>query len=153
MDTGPEQVERCIAALERHGYFAKERRYGWLVTEPMGGRQRVESVEQLAAYTEAVVRREELATSKEEVYEAVPDNHVIENEGATGTYNMVYGAICAVVGVVITAVTYEAASEGGTYVVAYGAMGTGAVLFVAGLCQRFKYMNNARRGSSKPNRR
>lgn len=33
----PERVARCLVALQEHGYSVKERRYGWLVTEPLGG--------------------------------------------------------------------------------------------------------------------
>lgn len=143
---GPEEVEWCLAALGCHGYSVKERRHGWLVIEPMGGRQRVDSVEQLAAYTDQVVKREERATLKEEMYEAsTGENHTVE-DGGDGKHNMIYGAVCAAIGVVITGATYEAAADGGTYVVAYGAMGTGVVLFVAGVCQRLKHISSAGRG-------
>jgi hypothetical protein len=53
----------------------------------------------------------------------------------TGLVNMGIGVGLAAIGIVITAVTYSAASHGGTYVVAWGAMAVGAWRFLLGLFQ------------------
>ncbi len=50
-----------------------------------------------------------------------------------GHSDMVIGGLIAVVGIVITAVTYSAASGGGRYVVAWGAIIFGAIRFFRGL--------------------
>lgn len=150
-DAVPEQVERCVVVLQRNGYVVKERRYGWLVMEPLGGRQRIASADDLTAYTARVVRKVEQSASRCEAQGAAADDHAVES--VAGTSNMTYGAICAIVGLIITAVTYEAAGEGETYVVAYGAIASGVVLFVAGLFQRLTHKKSAGRGSGRANRR
>jgi hypothetical protein len=53
----------------------------------------------------------------------------------TGLANMAIGVGLAAIGIVITAVTYSAASHGGTYVVAWGAIAVGAWRFLLGLFQ------------------
>jgi hypothetical protein len=53
----------------------------------------------------------------------------------TGLANMGIGVGLAAIGIVITAVTYSAASHGGTYVVAWGAIAVGAWRFLLGLFQ------------------
>jgi hypothetical protein len=54
-----------------------------------------------------------------------------------GSRNMAIGAAWCIGGVVVTAVTYSAASEGGgTYIVTWGAIIFGAVQFFRGLAQR-----------------
>ena len=52
-----------------------------------------------------------------------------------GRKNMVYGALWCIGGIVVTVVTYRAASSGGTYVVAWGAIVFGAIQFFRGLVQ------------------
>ena len=53
-----------------------------------------------------------------------------------GLRNMAIGAVVCVVGIVITAATYSAASSGGGhYVVAWGAIIFGAFQFLKGLFQ------------------
>jgi len=52
------------------------------------------------------------------------------------------GAILAI-GVIVTAVTYSAASGGGTYVVAYGAIGVGALQLLIGAFQHFAGNSNS----------
>lgn len=48
--------------------------------------------------------------------------------------DIVFGLLLLVVGVVITAVTYDSASQaGGTYVVAYGPIIVGAIRLIRGL--------------------
>jgi hypothetical protein len=53
------------------------------------------------------------------------------NEGAKK--NMLYGALWCIGGIVVTAVTYSASSDGGRYVVAWGAIVFGAIQFFRGL--------------------
>lgn len=49
--------------------------------------------------------------------------------------NMLYGALWCIGGIVVTAATYSAASGGGKYVVAWGAILFGAIQFFRGLIQ------------------
>ena len=49
--------------------------------------------------------------------------------------NMGFGALWLIGGTIVTAVTYSAASGGGTYVVTYGAIVVGAIQFLQGLIQ------------------
>jgi hypothetical protein len=61
---------------------------------------------------------------------------VSEAKGKAGKKNMLYGALWCVGGIVVTAATYSAASDGGgTYVVAWGAIIFGAIQFFRGLAQ------------------
>jgi hypothetical protein len=52
-----------------------------------------------------------------------------------GIQNIVAGLIIGGIGIAITAVTYEMASGGGTYVVAWGAVLVGAVRVIQGFAQ------------------
>ena len=56
---------------------------------------------------------------------------------AAGRQNMIYGALWCVGGLIVTAVTYNAAAAtgGGKYVVAWGAIVFGAIQFFRGLIQ------------------
>lgn len=49
--------------------------------------------------------------------------------------NMMFGALWCIGGIVVTVLTYSAASEGGGYVVAWGAIIFGAVQFFRGMFQ------------------
>ena len=49
--------------------------------------------------------------------------------------NMLHGALWCIGGIIVTAVTYAAASGGGTYIVAWGAIIFGAIQFFKGLSQ------------------
>ena len=60
-----------------------------------------------------------------------------------GTTNMGVGALWAIGGTFVTAITYSATSGGGTYVIAYGAIIYGGLQFVIGL---FQYLNYQSRG-------
>jgi hypothetical protein len=62
-----------------------------------------------------------------------------------GKKNMLYGALVCIGGIVVTAVTYgsAAASGGGTYVVAWGAIVFGAIQFFHGLSQMDKVTDTA----------
>ncbi|MDQ5908051.1 MAG: hypothetical protein QG599_142 [Pseudomonadota bacterium] len=52
-----------------------------------------------------------------------------------GQKNMGFGTLWCIGGLVVTAVTYSAASGGGHYVVAWGAVVFGAIQFLQGLFQ------------------
>src|SRR5712675_2021218 len=65
----------------------------------------------------------------------------------TGLANMGIGVGLAAIGIIITAVTYSAASHGGTYVVAWGAIAVGAWRFLLGL---FQILRGSVGGSSAP---
>ena len=52
-----------------------------------------------------------------------------------GKKNMLYGALWCMGGIIVTAVTYAAASEGGTYVIAFGAIVFGVIQFFRGFFQ------------------
>lgn len=49
--------------------------------------------------------------------------------------NMLFGALWCIGGLAVTALTYQAASNGGKYVVAWGAVIFGAIQFFRGLFQ------------------
>lgn len=53
--------------------------------------------------------------------------------------HMLYGALWAIGGTVVTVATYEAASAGGTYVVAWGAILFGIIDFFRGLFGWLRY--------------
>lgn len=50
-----------------------------------------------------------------------------------GRKRMIFGALWFVGGLIVTATTYAAASSGGTYVITYGAIIYGIVLFIQGV--------------------
>jgi hypothetical protein len=52
-----------------------------------------------------------------------------------GAKNMLVGALFCMGGIAITAMTYDAASDGGSYFVFYGAIIFGAIQFFKGLFQ------------------
>lgn len=52
-----------------------------------------------------------------------------------GSKNMLYGMLWAVGGTIVTVATYSAASDGGVYVVTYGAIIGGIIQFIAGAVQ------------------
>ena len=61
---------------------------------------------------------------------------VSEAKSKAGKKNMVYGALWCVGGIIVTAVTYSSASDGGGhYVVAWGAIIFGAIQFFRGVAQ------------------
>ena len=53
--------------------------------------------------------------------------------------NMIYGALWCLGGLLVTVITYSAASEGGTYIVTGGAIFWGAIQFLKGLFQFINY--------------
>jgi hypothetical protein len=54
---------------------------------------------------------------------------------AEGAKNMLVGALFCIIGIAITAATFSAASQGGSYFVCYGAIIFGAIQFFKGLFQ------------------
>ena len=63
-------------------------------------------------------------------------NQYKQEKREAGNKNMLYGALWCVGGLLVTILTYSAASDGGTYVVAWGAVIFGAIQFLKGLFQR-----------------
>lgn len=63
-------------------------------------------------------------------------NQYKQEKREAGNKNMLYGALWCVGGLLVTILTYSAASDGGTYVVAWGAVIFGAIQFFKGLFQR-----------------
>ena len=58
-----------------------------------------------------------------------------EEEKKAGRSNMLFGALWCIGGIIATVMSYNAASGGGTYVVAWGAVLYGAVQFIKGVGQ------------------
>lgn len=54
-----------------------------------------------------------------------------------GKKDMLYGALWCIGGIIVTVATYSAASNGGTYIIAYGAIIWGAIQFFKGLINVF----------------
>lgn len=63
-------------------------------------------------------------------------NQYKQEKREAGNKNMLYGALWCVGGLLVTILTYSAASDGGTYVVAWGAVIFGAIQFFKGVFQR-----------------
>ena len=63
-------------------------------------------------------------------------NQYKQEKREAGNKNMLYGALWCVGGLLVTILTYSAASDGGTYFVAWGAVIFGAIRFFKGLFQR-----------------
>lgn len=57
---------------------------------------------------------------------------------ASARKNMIYGALWCIGGIVVTVATYSAASGGGTYIVAWGAILFGGLQLLSGIYQYFK---------------
>jgi len=63
------------------------------------------------------------------------ETKVDENLKAQGHKNMIFGALWFLGGTIVTVVTLQAASGGGRYVVAWGAIVFGGIQFIRGLIQ------------------
>lgn len=63
-------------------------------------------------------------------------NQYKQEKKEAGNKNMLYGALWCIGGLLVTFLTYSAASNGGTYVVAWGAVVFGAIQFFKGVFQR-----------------
>jgi len=61
------------------------------------------------------------------------EKQIIESKKEKANKDMLHGALWCVGGIIVTAITYSAASGGGTYIVAWGAILFGAIQFLKGL--------------------
>ena len=79
----------------------------------------------------------EQGLDQESASKVVSDLNQMKGEAIrdAGKKNMIYGALWAVGGTVVTVATYSAASGGGSYVVAWGAILFGAIQFIRGAVQ------------------
>ncbi|HMB25750.1 MAG TPA: hypothetical protein VKP08_23070 [Anaerolineales bacterium] len=78
-----------------------------------------------------------VSNTVKEPYSALP--HPSKEElNERGKKDMMYGALLFVGGLIVTGVSYAAASNGGTYVIAYGAVIYGLIQFVRGILEARK---------------
>ncbi len=61
------------------------------------------------------------------------EQQIIKARKERANKDMIYGALWCIGGTIVTVVTYSAASGGGTYVIAWGAILFGAIQFIKGL--------------------
>lgn len=66
---------------------------------------------------------------------AIVVSNLVDVRSKAGRKNMLQGALWCLGGIVVTAATYSAASAGGTYMVAWGAIIFGAIQFFRGVGQ------------------
>lgn len=86
--------------------------------------------------TKAALIENGLRAEDADVVIANLQNQYKQEKREAGNKNMLYGALWCVGGLLVTILTYSAASDGGTYVVAWGAVIFGAIQFCKGLFQR-----------------
>ena len=86
--------------------------------------------------TKAALIENGLRAEEADVVIANLQNQYKQEKREAGNKNMLYGALWCVGGLLVTILTYSAASDGGTYVVAWGAVIFGAIQFFKGLFQR-----------------
>lgn len=86
--------------------------------------------------TKAALIENGLRAEDADVVIANLQNQYKQEKREAGNKNMLYGALWCVGGLLVTILTYSAASDGGTYVVAWGAVIFGAIQFFKGLFQR-----------------
>lgn len=86
--------------------------------------------------TKAALIENGLTAEDADVVIANLQNQYKQEKREAGNKNMLYGALWCVGGLLVTILTYSAASDGGTYVVAWGAVIFGAIQFFKGLFQR-----------------
>ena len=86
--------------------------------------------------TKAALIENGLRAEDADVVIANLQNQYKQEKREAGNKNMHYGALWCVGGLLVTILTYSAASDGGTYVVAWGAVIFGAIQFFKGLFQR-----------------
>ena len=87
--------------------------------------------------TKAALIENGLRAEDADVVIANLQNQYKQEKREAGNKNMLYGALWCVGGLLVTILTYSAASDGGTYVVAWGAVIFGAIQFFKGMFQRF----------------
>lgn len=88
--------------------------------------------------TKAALIENGLRAEDADVVIANLQNQYKQEKREAGNKNMLYGALWCVGGLLVTILTYSAASDGGTYVVAWGAVIFGAIQFVQGLIQKLR---------------
>jgi hypothetical protein len=93
-------------------------------------RQGVARSEIEAALTERGLSAEKAATVANDLEQRTASAAKI-----AGRKNMLYGSLWCAGGVAATAATYRAAGDGGTFVIAWGAMLFGGIQFIRGLLQ------------------
>lgn len=86
--------------------------------------------------TKAALIENGLRAEDADVVIANLQNQYKQEKREAGNKNMLYGALWCVGGLLATILTYSAASDGGTYVVAWGAVIFGAIQFFKGVFQR-----------------
>ena len=86
--------------------------------------------------TKAALIENGLRAEDADVVIANLQNQYKQEKREAGNKNMLYGALWCVGGLLVTILTYSAASDGGTYVVAWGAVIFGAIQFFKGVFQR-----------------
>ena len=86
--------------------------------------------------TKAALIENGLRAEDADVVIANLQNQYKQEKREAGNKNMLYGALWCVGGLLVTILTYSAASDGGTYVVAWGSVIFGAIQFFKGLFQR-----------------
>ena len=86
--------------------------------------------------TKAALIENGLRAEDADVVIANLQNQYKQKKREAGNKNMLYGALWCVGGLLVTILTYSAASDGGTYVVAWGAVIFGAIQFFKGVFQR-----------------
>lgn len=86
--------------------------------------------------TKAALIENGLRAEDADVVIANLQNQYKQEKREAGNKNMLYGALWCVGGLLVTILTYSAASDGGTYVIAWGAVIFGAIQFFKGLFQR-----------------
>lgn len=86
--------------------------------------------------TKAALIENGLRAEDADVVIANLQNQYKQEKREAGNKNMLYGALWCIGGLLVTILTYSAASDGGTYVVAWGAVIFGAIQFFKGLFQR-----------------
>ena len=64
------------------------------------------------------------------------DAEIRKAQSGNATKNMFWGAVWCIGGIVVTAATYSAASDGGTFIIAWGAIIFGAIQFFKGLANK-----------------
>ncbi len=92
--------------------------------------------EKSATETKRILVEEGLREEDAEVVVTNLQNQLQQAKSEAGNKNMLYGALWCIGGLVVTALTYSAASNGGTYVVAWGAVLFGAIQFFKGVWQK-----------------
>jgi hypothetical protein len=60
----------------------------------------------------------------------------VEETNKVANKNMLYGSLWCIGGIIITALTYSAASNGGSYVITWGAIIFGGIQFFKGVGQK-----------------